>query len=390
MNKETLQNNNNRLAKNNLDLASVLSTINNLPEAGSGEPNLQDKSIEITENGTTNVTADEGYDGLNNVEVITNVEGSGGGKYAPRRIVFKEYTGTELNDEIANLDTSNVTNMKEMFYGCSNLVNLDLNNFNTSKVTSMYQMFYNCNNLTNIDVSSFDMSNVTTIYGMFWGCKAFTNIDLSNFNISKATSAQGAFRGCLALVEAILHDINFSKCTAFGDMFNGCTSLKRVDIDGWVLHSTASVSMSNIFSGCTALENISISGWVTNRVTTMISAFYNCSNLKTVKFDNVSFYYLNNMQSMFENCTSLVEVDMSGCTYLGKASVTLQNCFHNCTSLNKIDMRTFELTNAVNYYQAFAGVPADCLIIVKDDACKAKVLTMRSDLTNVKTVAELG
>lgn len=37
-------------------------------------PNLQDKSITITENGTQNITADSGYDGLGNVEVITNIE----------------------------------------------------------------------------------------------------------------------------------------------------------------------------------------------------------------------------------------------------------------------------------------------------------------------------
>lgn len=39
------------------------------------EPTLQDKSIEITENGTTNIVADEGYDGLGNVDVTVNVEG---------------------------------------------------------------------------------------------------------------------------------------------------------------------------------------------------------------------------------------------------------------------------------------------------------------------------
>lgn len=40
-------------------------------------PTLQDKSITITENGTKNITFDEGYDGLNSVEVTTNIEGSG-------------------------------------------------------------------------------------------------------------------------------------------------------------------------------------------------------------------------------------------------------------------------------------------------------------------------
>lgn len=41
------------------------------------DPILQDKSINITENGTINIVADEGYDGLYNVSVTTNVGGTG-------------------------------------------------------------------------------------------------------------------------------------------------------------------------------------------------------------------------------------------------------------------------------------------------------------------------
>lgn len=41
-------------------------------------PNLQNKSVTITENGTQTITADSGYDGLNEVEVTTNVSGGGG------------------------------------------------------------------------------------------------------------------------------------------------------------------------------------------------------------------------------------------------------------------------------------------------------------------------
>lgn len=41
-------------------------------------PNLQSKSIEITENTTQTISADSGYDGLNGVEITTNVSGGGG------------------------------------------------------------------------------------------------------------------------------------------------------------------------------------------------------------------------------------------------------------------------------------------------------------------------
>lgn len=70
-NKEKLQNLNTRLSKNNTSLQDVLNIIDELQEV-----NLQDKSVTITENGTQTVIADEGYSGLNSVEVITNIGGS--------------------------------------------------------------------------------------------------------------------------------------------------------------------------------------------------------------------------------------------------------------------------------------------------------------------------
>lgn len=54
------------------------------------------------------------------------------------KIVFKDF------------NTSAVTNMSNMFYGCSRLTTLDLSNFDTSAVTDMGFMFYNCNILTTI------------------------------------------------------------------------------------------------------------------------------------------------------------------------------------------------------------------------------------------------
>ena len=57
-------------------------------------------------------------------------------------------------------DTSNVTNMYNMFYGCSGLTSLDTANWDTSNVTDMSGVFYKCSSLTSLDLSSFDTSNV--------------------------------------------------------------------------------------------------------------------------------------------------------------------------------------------------------------------------------------
>ena len=54
------------------------------------------------------------------------------------KVVFKDF------------DTSAVTDMRSMFYGCDKLTTLDLSSFDTSAVTNMDFMFYNCNNLTTI------------------------------------------------------------------------------------------------------------------------------------------------------------------------------------------------------------------------------------------------
>ncbi|WP_155993294.1 BspA family leucine-rich repeat surface protein, partial [Bacteroides sp. Ga6A2] len=85
---------------------------------------------------------------------------------------------------ISNLNTSNVTNMSNMFDGCTDLKSIDVSNFDTSNVTNMNNMFDACNNLTTLDVRNFDTSKVTDMRYMFSSCKSLTNLDLRNFDTS--------------------------------------------------------------------------------------------------------------------------------------------------------------------------------------------------------------
>ena len=75
------------------------------------EPNLQSKSVSITENGTTTVEPDTGYDGLSDVNVSVNVQG-GGGASSGDDVRFLDYDGTILHSYSAS-DFLALTEMPE-------------------------------------------------------------------------------------------------------------------------------------------------------------------------------------------------------------------------------------------------------------------------------------
>ena len=84
------------------------------------------------------------------------------------------------------IDTSNVTNMASMFNGCYKLEAIPL--IDTSNVTDMASMFNGCN-LTIIP--QLDTSNVTRTSYMFANCSKLTTIP--QLNISNADQAECMF-----------------------------------------------------------------------------------------------------------------------------------------------------------------------------------------------------
>lgn len=176
-------------------------------------PKVANKTI--TSNGVYSAE-EEGLDGYDIVKVET-------GKYAPRYVSFQQYTGTELDYEIANLDTSNVTSMAYMFYQCSKLTTLDLSNFNTSNVTNMNSMFLGCKSLTTLDLTSFNTSNVTSMSYVFNNCLSLTTLKLTNFDTSKVTTFYQTFYRCNKIVS--IPKLNASSVTSMSYMFDNCYSL---------------------------------------------------------------------------------------------------------------------------------------------------------------------
>ena len=124
------------------------------------------------------------------------------------------------------LNTSQVTDMSSMFWGCSNLTSLDLSSFNTENVTNMYGMFGGCSSLESLDLSSFNTGNVTNTYRMFGGCSSLKSLDLSSFNTGNVTNMDWMFDNCNNLVRIYVGNQWSTEKVTIGDgMFYGCKNL---------------------------------------------------------------------------------------------------------------------------------------------------------------------
>lgn len=104
-----------------------------------------------------------------------------------------------------------------------------VSHLDTSGVRSMREMFSGCSLLLELDMRSFDTSNVVDMCKMFEGCSSLRMIDLGNFDLSKVTNMKGMFEGCASLKEINFGQLNFlQKCIDTGKMFSGCNNLESI------------------------------------------------------------------------------------------------------------------------------------------------------------------
>ena len=118
---------------------------------------------------------------------------------------FCDFGNLKQIEGIENLNTTNVTEMASMFYGCSQLTSLDVTNFNTANVLAMSDMFSGCSSLTSLDVTNFNTENVVWIMKIFKGCSALTTIYVSDkFVMAKVDDESvDMFKDCTNLKGAI-------------------------------------------------------------------------------------------------------------------------------------------------------------------------------------------
>ena len=212
-----------------------------------------------------------------------------------------EVTGTQY------FNTSNVTDMSEMFYNCSSLTSLDLSCCNTEKVTNMNNMFYGCKSLKSLNLGNFNTTSVTDMHAMFRFCSSLTILDVSSFNTKNVIDMSLMFYSCSSLTSLNLNNFDTENVTTMSCMFKNCTSLSALDISSF--NTTNMTRMDAMFTNCSSLIILDLSSFNTEKVTAMFSMFRDCSSLTTIYAGYR--WSTNNIQSgggftVFDGCYNLV------------------------------------------------------------------------------------
>ena len=130
--------------------------------------NLQDKSITIKSNGTQEIVSDEGYDGLNQVKVITQIDGGGSmNNYSTEETVIGTWIdGKPIYRKVVNYGNLNsVQGTKSVEHGISDI----------DTITNINGICYEVN-------FAFNIPFAPTVY-MFAGITYAIRVDKTNIHI---------------------------------------------------------------------------------------------------------------------------------------------------------------------------------------------------------------
>lgn len=211
------------------------------------------------------------------------------------KYLFSSYEGDDISNLIQYNDTSEVTNMSNMYQWCKAT---NFPQLNMSKVTNASYMFYNCKNIVTAPI--LNLSNVQNCESVFRDCANLTTCEISDF--SNATNLDGLFATCRKL-KNIPSQLTTPKVTDTGFMFYECNALTTAP----EMNTSNVTNMTKMFYGCGKITTVPL--YDTSNVTRMEEMFWHCGSLQTVPAFNCT--KVTNMNNIFASCYSLKSILMT-------------------------------------------------------------------------------
>ena len=291
---------------------------------------------------------------------------------------FFQCTNLTEIDGLNNINSSELTDMSYMFYGCRALESVDFSKFDTKNVTNMASLFEQCEKLETIDLSGFDTKNVTNMSSMFWGCSVLKTVFVSEtWNTEAVDSWSSIFANCYKICGGegtswTASDIEYAHIDGGADnpgyftksgaepytptlvygVFNTETGTLTLGYSKKIPSNAIVISNNNFKNSVTQPENIKkiiIDQSFYNYVpTSCFGWFSGLNNLTEIEgLSNINTAMVTDMGSMFSGCNSLKTIDLSG--FNTENLTSMGSMFSNCESLQTVYVSDKWNTDAVTW-----------------------------------------
>ena len=329
-----------------------------------------------------------------------------------------------ISIDFSHFDSSLLTSLYNLFYGCSSLISLNFANFDTSFVNNMANMFYKCTSLQSIDLSYFDFSSVLYLNNIFDGCSSLKILDISGINFRNISYLEGMFYNLTNLKYINLYDIETSEfflneankelnnrdnlivcqnsdiitnpnikkiCCDYNIKTDLCESSNYItvyyginDIEynsdfinkyrkniSFIIYENSYLGINEQF---TIKADSKLEIHFSSPLTTLESFFNNNFDEKVVNIISIDFSHfdsslLTSFYNTFFGCNSLISINFIN--FNTPLLNIIQYMFYNCTSLSYINLSNFDTSSVTSMRYMFYN----CVSLLSIDLSKFNTLS---------------
>ena len=146
-----------------------------------------------------------------------------------------------------------------------------------------------------------------------------------------------------------LSEFDTSKVTSMIEAFYQCSNLTSIDLTN--IDTSNVTDMHQMFNSCTNLKSLDVRNFDTSKVTDMNYMFYNCFYLTSLDLSNFDTSNVTDMRSMFSGCYGLTSLDLSN---FDTSNVTnMRSMLYGCHNLTSLDLSNFDTSNVTDMGSMF-------------------------------------
>ena len=174
----------------------------------------------------------------------------------------------------------------------------------------------------------------------------FTNVPVTNMDYFTL-----ACKDDLKTID--LANLDTSQVTSMIEAFFQCSNLTSIDLTN--IDTSNVTNMYRMFYYCNRLTSLDVSKFDTSKVTNMDGMFQTCVNLTSLDVSNFDTSNVTNMGNMFNDCRRLESLDLSS---FDTSKVTdMSYMFYDCERLETLDLSNFDTINVKSARQMISFCP---------------------------------